>query len=198
MAEKKRINNAVGLMQEYAIKLSESAPSYEDVGFEGPPHNRSFTISATFRDKKYEGIGPSKKVARSVAANKILDDVAEEIANIDLDDPSTRKSVFALACELASHKIARGLLSGVISQVGGSVDLIRLCRNTTYDDSADLLLELWDMRKFDKNGVDTMVKHMERWFTAAGLYLIVENDTLIVEEMDYDDKDHPRRDLGDI
>lgn len=196
MAEKKKINNAVGLMQEYAIKLSESAPSYEDVGFEGPPHNRSFTISATFRDKKYEGIGPSKKVARSIAASKILDDVAEEIANIDLDDPSTRRCVFTLACELASDKIATGLLSGVISQVGGSVDLIRLCRNTSYDDSADLLLELWDMRKFDKSGFETMIKHLTRWFTAAGLYLIIDDETMTVEEMDYDDKDHPRRDLG--
>ncbi|AAQ83572.1 VP11 [Liao ning virus] len=191
MADKKRVNNAVGLMQEYAIKLSESAPSYEDVGFEGPPHNRSFTIVATFRDKKYEGIGPSKKVARSIAANKIIDDVAEEVANINLDDPSTRRCVFTLACELASEKIANALLTGVISQIGGAVDLVKLCRNTTYDYGADLLIELWDMRKYDKSGFDTMIKHMRRWFTAAGVYPTVNEETITIEEMDEDDKDHP-------
>nr|AVP49993.1 VP11 [Liao ning virus] len=192
MADKKRVNNAVGLMQEYAIKLSESAPSYEDIGFEGPPHNRSFTIVATFRDKKYEGIGPSKKVARSIAANTIIDDIAEEVANISLGDPFTRRCVFTFACELASEKIANALLTGVISQISGAVDLIKLCRSTTHDYGADLLTELWGMRKYDKSGFDTMIKHLEGWFTTAGVHLIVNEDTIMVEEMDANGNDHPR------
>nr|AVP49981.1 VP11 [Liao ning virus] len=190
MADEKRINNAVGLMQEYAVKLSEPTPLYEDVGFEGPPHNRSFTIVATFRDKKYEGIGPSKKAARNIAANKIIDDVAEEIANIKLDDPLTRRCVFSLACEIASERMANALLTGVISQIDGAVDLIKLCRNTNYDYGADLLNELWDMKTFDKPGFDKMIKHLERWFATAGVRLVVTEDTIMVEEMDC--KDHPR------
>lgn len=63
-------------LQEVMQKEHKAAPSYELVSDEGPPHDRTFTVSVLVKDQKLaEGTGRSKKMAEQAAAKKALENV---------------------------------------------------------------------------------------------------------------------------
>ncbi len=52
--------------------------SYAVVDEQGPPHDRTFTVSATIRGKEIgSGVGRSKKDAEQEAAQSALEDMAK-------------------------------------------------------------------------------------------------------------------------
>ncbi|KAL3972246.1 hypothetical protein ACER0C_025595 [Sarotherodon galilaeus] len=69
--------NYIGKLNEYAQKL-HSEVSYEDVGSDGPPHDKVFNLSAVIDGKAYpSGEGKTKKEAKQNAAKKALESLSQ-------------------------------------------------------------------------------------------------------------------------
>jgi ribonuclease-3 len=78
------IENALEHSVDYKSALQERLArrgelvSYEVVDEQGPPHDRTFTVSATIREKEIgSGVGRSKKDAEQEAAQAALEDMAK-------------------------------------------------------------------------------------------------------------------------
>jgi len=52
--------------------LTPSLIEYENLGEEGPPHDKKFTVKIKFNDQEYLGYGGSKKKARADAAKQAV------------------------------------------------------------------------------------------------------------------------------
>lgn len=60
-------------LQEYFLAKEGQLPKYQVVNISGPPHNRTFTVQVTFKNKLLAvGTGSSKKSAEKEAARKAL------------------------------------------------------------------------------------------------------------------------------
>lgn len=66
--------DAKSMLQELMQSRGETAPHYDIIGEEGPPHARTFTARAVAQDGRVlgEGIGVSKKRAEQEAASQAL------------------------------------------------------------------------------------------------------------------------------
>lgn len=71
-------SNPVGDLLELTQKLSLRPPKFEYGEEEGLPHNRMFTCYSHFDKFKEVGTGSSKKVAKRLAAQKLLDKLKEQ------------------------------------------------------------------------------------------------------------------------
>ena len=63
-------------LQEYSLKNFQKLPTYKVLANKGPRHNPSYKVSVKINDSKFfYGIGNSKKIAESIAAEKIIKDL---------------------------------------------------------------------------------------------------------------------------
>ncbi len=65
-------NNPVGELIEIAQRCSKRPPDFEYGDEEGPPHDRNFTCFAKFDTMTESACGRSKKIAKRLAAMKLL------------------------------------------------------------------------------------------------------------------------------
>lgn len=66
-------HNPVGVLQELALQRSWHFPEYVVVNEMGPCHNRQFSVTCRLENIMETGAGSSKKMAKRVAAEKILE-----------------------------------------------------------------------------------------------------------------------------
>ncbi|XP_071977708.1 interferon-inducible double-stranded RNA-dependent protein kinase activator A isoform X1 [Engystomops pustulosus] len=65
-------SNSIGLLQELAVQKAWRLPEYFVSQEAGPPHKREFTMSCRVESFVETGSGTSKKVAKKIAAEKLL------------------------------------------------------------------------------------------------------------------------------
>ncbi|XP_075036644.1 interferon-inducible double-stranded RNA-dependent protein kinase activator A [Mixophyes fleayi] len=65
-------DNPIGVLQELAVQKGWRQPEYTVSQETGPPHNREFTISCRVENIVETGSGTSKKVAKRIAAKKLV------------------------------------------------------------------------------------------------------------------------------
>lgn len=66
------------LLQETLQAVKKTAPKYEVVEMEGPPHSRTFFVEAVWDGGKMRGQGPSIKAAEMMAAKMALESINKQ------------------------------------------------------------------------------------------------------------------------
>ncbi|XP_065338429.1 interferon-inducible double-stranded RNA-dependent protein kinase activator A homolog isoform X1 [Cloeon dipterum] len=67
--------NFVGDLKEYCLEILRSSekPEFEERGAFGPSHDPTFTVRCTISNFSAEGMGPTKKQAKQLAAKQVLE-----------------------------------------------------------------------------------------------------------------------------
>ncbi|MEE6489774.1 hypothetical protein FKM82_015676 [Ascaphus truei] len=75
-------DNPIGTLQELAVRKGWRLPEYSLAQESGPPHKREFTITSRVETFVETGSGTSKKVAKRIAAEKLL----AKLQNLPIDN----------------------------------------------------------------------------------------------------------------
>ncbi|XP_029461753.1 interferon-inducible double-stranded RNA-dependent protein kinase activator A [Rhinatrema bivittatum] len=87
--EQQNQTNPIGTLQEMAVKRGWRLPEYSLAQESGPPHKREFTMTCRIEAFVETGTGTSKKVAKRIAAEKLvnkLQNLLAENINLSLTD----------------------------------------------------------------------------------------------------------------
>ena len=77
---KSLVSNPVGKLQETCLKQKWTSPIYDTDDEDGPPHDRVFTVCCRLENLniKVKGKGRSKKGAKKLAAQEMLDRLSKD------------------------------------------------------------------------------------------------------------------------
>lgn len=83
-AQQQHQTNPIGLLQEMAVKRGWRLPEYSVTHESGPPHKREFEMTCAIETFVETGTGTTKKVAKRIAAEKLV----TRLQNLLADDDS--------------------------------------------------------------------------------------------------------------
>ncbi|XP_069081529.1 interferon-inducible double-stranded RNA-dependent protein kinase activator A [Pleurodeles waltl] len=131
--------NPIGTLQELAVKKGWRLPEYSLAQESGPPHKRVFTMTCRVEDFRETGTGTSKKIAKRIAAGKLL----EKLKNVPEDGihlPQVHRVENNVGCTWESLKNSTGEKMSLLKRSSLNIP------NCEY---AKMLEEVAEEQKFD-------------------------------------------------
>lgn len=144
--------NPIGSLQELAVQKGWRLPEYFVSQEAGPPHNREFTMSCRVESFVETGAGTSKKVAKKIAAEKLLaklKSIPTDNINISLKKPAANN----LGCTWDSLKNSSGEKINLLKKSPLSVpntDYVKML--TEVAEEQDFRVSYMDIEELSVNG----------------------------------------------